>query len=108
MQSGAGCSSAPGQPKEWGCPRPQAEVQAPELCAGAPGGELSAAVGTVPQLSLTFGFKSKVTVLAHIGPDVSVGADVFLQHAGLLAANSTLLTNIFPSAAASHIYILFV
>lgn len=58
--------------------------------------------------SLTFGFKSKVTVLARIGPDVSVGADVFLQHAGLLAANSTLLTNIFPSAAASHIHILFV
>lgn len=46
-----------------------------------------------------------MTVLAHIGPDVSVGADVFLQHAGLLAANSTFLTNISPSAAASHIYI---
>lgn len=49
-----------------------------------------------------------MTVLAHIRSDVSVGADVFLQHAGLLAANSTFLTNIFPSAAASHIYILFI
>lgn len=49
-----------------------------------------------------------MTVLAHIGPDVSVGADVLLQHAGFLAANSTFLTNIFPSAAASNIYILFI
>lgn len=59
-------------------------------------------------LSLTFGFKSKVTVLADIWPDVCVRANVFLQHAGFLAANSTLLTYILPSSTASHIHILFV
>lgn len=59
-------------------------------------------------LWLTFGFKSKVTVLADVRPDVCVRANVFLQHAGFLAANSTLLTNILPSSTASHIHILFV
>lgn len=57
---------------------------------------------------IPFGFKSKVTVLADIWPDVCVRANVFLQHAGFLAAYSTLLTYILPSSTASHIHILFV
>ena len=35
-------------------------------------------------------------------------ADVLLQHAGLLAADATLLADVLPSAAAAHVHVVLV
>lgn len=47
-------------------------------------------------------------MLADIGADICVSADVFLQHAGLFTADPTLTTYILPPTSPSHIYILFI
>lgn len=57
---------------------------------------------------LTFSFESKVADPAYVRPHVRVGPDVFFQHAGLLAADPALLTNVFSPASASDIHIIFV
>lgn len=56
----------------------------------------------------TFGFEGEVAVLAHIGSNVGVSADVLLQHAGLLAANATLSTDVLPPAPPSHVHVLLI
>lgn len=43
-----------------------------------------------------------------VGPYVRVGADVFTEHAGLLAADPTLLTDVFTTTPPTHVHILFV
>lgn len=45
---------------------------------------------------------------AVVRPDIGVGADVFSQHAGLLAADSTFLADVFASSAATYVNILLV
>lgn len=45
---------------------------------------------------------------AVVGPDIGVGADVFSQHAGLLAADSTLLTDVFASSPSTYVNILLI
>lgn len=45
---------------------------------------------------------------AVVWPHVRVGADVFAQHAGLLAADATFLTDVFPSSTPTHINILLI
>lgn len=43
-----------------------------------------------------------------VRPHIRVGADVFAQHAGLLAANAALLADVFSSSTAAHVHILLV
>lgn len=43
-----------------------------------------------------------------VWPDIRVGADVFAQHAGLLAANPTFLTDVFTSSTPTYVNILFI
>lgn len=57
---------------------------------------------------LTFGLEGKVAELADVGPDVGVGPDVFLQHAGLLAADAALLADVLPPAAPAHVHVVLV
>lgn len=57
---------------------------------------------------LTFSFKSKVADPADVRPHVCMGPDVFFQHARLLTANATLLTNVFSPASTSDIHIVFI
>lgn len=57
---------------------------------------------------LTFGLEGEIAELADVGPDVRVGPDVFLQHAGLLAADAALLADVLPPAAAAHIDVVLV
>lgn len=45
---------------------------------------------------------------AVVGPYVRVGADVFTEHAGLLAADPTLLTDVFTTTTPTHIHIVLV
>lgn len=45
---------------------------------------------------------------AVVRPDVRVGADVFAQHAGLLAADTTFLTDVFASPTPTDINILLI
>lgn len=45
---------------------------------------------------------------AVVRPDVRVGADVFAQHAGLLAADATFLTDVFTSSTPTYINILLI
>ena len=42
-------------------------------------------------------------VSAVVGSEVGVGAEVFLQHGGFLAADATRLTDVLAPAPASHI-----
>lgn len=57
---------------------------------------------------LTFSFESKVADPAYVRPHIRVGPDVFFQHAGLLTADTALLTNVFSPASASDIHVIFV
>lgn len=57
---------------------------------------------------LTFSFKSKVADPADVRPYVRVGPDVFFQHAGLLTANTTLLTDVFAPPSPSDIDIILI
>lgn len=57
---------------------------------------------------LTFSFKSKVADPADIRSHVCMGPNVFFQHAWLLTANTTLLTNVFPPSSTSDIHIVFI
>lgn len=43
-----------------------------------------------------------------VRPDIRVGADVFAQHAGLLAADPTFLTDVFTSSTPTYVNILLV
>lgn len=43
-----------------------------------------------------------------VRPDVRVGADVFAQHAWLLTADSTFLTDVFATPTPTYIHVLFV
>lgn len=43
-----------------------------------------------------------------VWPDIGVGADVFAQHAGLLAADTTFLTDVFTSSTPANINILLI
>lgn len=45
---------------------------------------------------------------AVVRPDVRVGADMFAQHAGLLAADATFLTDVFASSTSTHVNILLI
>lgn len=45
---------------------------------------------------------------AVVGPDVGVGADVLAQHAGLLAADTTFLADVFTSSTPAHVNILLI
>lgn len=45
---------------------------------------------------------------AVVRPDVRVGADVFSQHAGLLAADSTFLADVFASSTSTYVNVLLV
>lgn len=45
---------------------------------------------------------------AVVRPHVRVGADVFAQHAGLLAADAAFLTDVFTSSTPTHVNILLV
>lgn len=56
----------------------------------------------------TFGLEGKIAELADVGPHVGVRADVFLQHAGFLAANAALLADVFAPTAPAHVHIVFV
>lgn len=59
-------------------------------------------------LTLTFGLEGEVAVDTVVRPDIGVSADVFAQHARFLTANSTFLTDVFSSPAATHINVLLV
>lgn len=56
----------------------------------------------------TFRLKGEVAVDAVIWPDIRVGADVFSQHAGLLAADPAFLTDVFAPSPSTHINILLI
>lgn len=43
-----------------------------------------------------------------VWPDIGVGANVFAQHAGLLAADPTFLADVFTSSTAAYINILLI
>lgn len=45
---------------------------------------------------------------AVVRPDVGVGPDMFSQHAGLLAADSTFLADVFASSTSTHVHILLI
>lgn len=45
---------------------------------------------------------------AVVRPHVRVGPDVFAQHAGLLAADPTLLADVFPSSTTADVHVLLV
>lgn len=45
---------------------------------------------------------------AVVRPHVRVGSDVFAQHAGLLAADPTLLADVLPSPPAADVHVLLV
>lgn len=45
---------------------------------------------------------------AVVRPDIGVGADVFAQHAWLLAADPTFLTDVFTSSTPTHVNILLI
>lgn len=45
---------------------------------------------------------------AVVGPHVRVGADVFAQHAGLLAADAAFLADVFTSAAPTHVHVVLI
>ena len=47
-------------------------------------------------------------MFADVGPDICVCTDVFPQHAGLFAADSTLSAHILAPATTPHIHILFI
>lgn len=63
---------------------------------------------TVGEANPTFGLEGEVAELADVRPDVGVRADVLLQHAGLLAADATLLADVLPPAAAAHVHVVLV
>ena len=56
----------------------------------------------------TFGLEGEVAELADVRSHVRVRSDVFLQHARLLAADSTFLTDVLPSAATANVNIVLV
>lgn len=58
--------------------------------------------------SPTFRLECKVAELADVGSDVGVRSDVFLQHAGLLAADATLFADVFPSSATADVDVVLV
>lgn len=43
-----------------------------------------------------------------VWPDIRVGADVFAQHAGLLTADSTFLTDVFTTSSPTYVNVLFI
>ena len=43
-----------------------------------------------------------------VRPDIRVGADVFAQHAGLLAADAALLADVLPPASAADVHVVLV
>lgn len=43
-----------------------------------------------------------------VRPDIRVGADVFSQHAGFFAADSTFLTDVFASSTSTYVNILLI
>lgn len=43
-----------------------------------------------------------------VWPDIGVGADVFAQHAGLLAADTTFLADVFTSSTPTDVNILLI
>lgn len=45
---------------------------------------------------------------AVVWPDIRVGADVFAQHAGLLTADPTFLTDVFTASTPTYVNILFI
>lgn len=59
-------------------------------------------------LTLTFCLKGEIAVDTMVRPDIRVSTDVFAQHARLLAANPTFLTDVFTSPTATYINILLV
>lgn len=56
----------------------------------------------------TFCLEGEVAVHAVVRPHVGVGADVLAQHAGLLAADATFLTDVFTSPTPTHVNILLI
>lgn len=56
----------------------------------------------------TFGLEGEVAELADVRPDIGVRADVFLQHAGFLAADAAFLADVFPSTATANVNIVLV
>lgn len=57
---------------------------------------------------LTFSFEGEVADLTDVRSHICMGPDVFLQHAWLLAADATLLTDVFPPTSTSYIHILLI
>lgn len=58
--------------------------------------------------SPAFCLEGEVAELADIRPHVRVRPDVFLQHAGLLAADAALLADVLPPAAAADVNVVLV
>lgn len=56
----------------------------------------------------TFRLEGEVAELADVRPDVGVRPDVFLQHAGLLAADAALLADVLPPAATTDVNVVLV
>ncbi len=58
--------------------------------------------------SPTFRLEGEVAELADIRPDVGMRSDVFLQHAGFLAADAALLADVFPSTATTNVNVVLI
>lgn len=56
----------------------------------------------------TFRLEGEVAELADVRPDVGVRSDVFLQHAGFLAADAALLADVLPPAATTNVNVVLI
>lgn len=59
-------------------------------------------------LNRTFSLEGEVAVDAVVRTDVRVGADVLAQHAGLLTADPTFLTDVLSTPSSTHIHVFFI
>lgn len=57
---------------------------------------------------LTFCFKREIALCAVIGTNIRVRADMFAQHAWLLTADPTLLTDVFTPSTPPYIHIVLI
>lgn len=56
----------------------------------------------------TFCFEGKFAVFTAVRPQISVGADMLLEHTGFATAYTTLLTHILPFTTTSNIHVILI
>ncbi len=57
---------------------------------------------------VALGLEAEVAILAGVGPDVGVRADVFFQHGGFLAADAARVADVFAAPPAAYVGVVVV